>query len=107
MKELKFAERSSIEFVEEGSKLAPKFNQDGVIPVMVTESKSDLVLMLGYMKQEALDKSLLTREAHYWSRSRAALWKKGESSGIVYKIDEMIIDDDQDSVWLKVTIQGL
>ena len=62
MKELKFADRSSIEFVEEGSKLAPKFNQDGVIPVVVTESKSDLVLMLGYMNKEALDKSILTRE---------------------------------------------
>ena len=69
MKEIKFADRSSIEFVEEGSKLAPKFNQDGVIPVVVTESKSDLVLMLGYMNKEALDKSILTREAHYWSRS--------------------------------------
>ena len=107
MKEIKFAERSSIEFVEEGSKLAPKFNRDGVIPVVVTESKSDLVLMLGYMNKEALDKSILTREAHYWSRSREALWKKGESSGMVHKIDEILIDDDQDSVWLKVTIQGL
>ena len=56
MKEIKFADRSSIEFVEEGSKLAPKFNRDGVIPVVVTESKSDLVLMLGYMNKEALDK---------------------------------------------------
>ena len=55
MKEIKFADRSSIEFVEEGSKLAPKFNRDGVIPVVVTESKSDLVLMLGYMNKEALD----------------------------------------------------
>ena len=107
MKEIKFADRSSIEFVEEGSKLAPKFNRDGVIPVVVTESKSDLVLMLGYMNKEALDKSILTREAHYWSRSREALWKKGESSGMVHKIDDILIDDDQDSVWLKVTIQGL
>ena len=63
--------------------------------------------MLGYMNKEALDKTILTKEAHYWSRSRKALWKKGESSGMVHKIDEILIDDDQDSIWLKVTIEGL
>ena len=63
--------------------------------------------MLGYMNKEALDKTILTKEAHYWSRSRKALWKKGESSGMVHKIDEILIDDDQDSIWLKVTIGGL
>ena len=65
------------------------------------------ILMLGYMNKEALDKTILTKEAHYWSRSRKALWKKGESSGMVHKIDEILIDDDQDSIWLKVTIEGL
>ena len=63
--------------------------------------------MLGYMNKEALDKTILTKEGHYWSRSRKALWKKGESSGMVHKIDEILIDDDQDSIWLKVTIEGL
>ena len=107
MEIINFAERSSIEFVEEGSSLAPKFNSDGVIPVVVTETETDLVLMLGYMNKEALDKTILTKEAHYWSRSREVLWKKGESSGMTHKVDEILIDDDQDSVWLKVTISGL
>jgi len=104
---INFAKRSSIEFVEEGSSLAPKFNSDGVIPVVVTETETDLVLMLGYMNKEALDKTILTKEAHYWSRSREILWKKGESSGMIHQVDEILIDDDQDSVWLKVTISGL
>jgi phosphoribosyl-AMP cyclohydrolase len=107
VKKINFAERSSIEFVEEGTSLAPKFNSDGVIPVVVTETSSGLVLMLGYMNKEALDQTILTKEAHYWSRSREILWKKGESSGMTHKVDEILIDDDQDSVWLKVTIEGL
>jgi len=107
VKTINFAERSSIEFVEEGNALAPKFNSEGIIPVIVTESVSDLVLMLGYMNKEALDKTILTREAHYWSRSRELLWKKGESSGMTHRVDEILIDDDQDSVWLKVSIDGL
>jgi len=102
-----FAERSSIEFVEEGNTLAPKFNSEGIIPVIVTETKSELVLMLGYMNKEALEQTILSREAHYWSRSRETLWKKGESSGMVHKVDEILIDDDQDSVWLRVSIDGL
>ena len=107
MEKINFAERSSIEFVEEGNTLAPKFNSEGIIPVVVTESSSDLVLMLGYMNKDALEKTILTREAHYWSRSRDLLWKKGESSGMTHKVDQILIDDDQDSVWLKVTIDGL
>ena len=107
MKKINFAERSTIEFVEEGTSLAPKFNSDGVIPVVVTETSSGLVLMLGYMNKEALDQTIMTKEAHYWSRSREILWKKGESSGMTHKVDEILIDDDQDSVWLKVTIEGL
>jgi len=102
-----FAERSSIEFVEEGNSLAPKFNSEGIIPVIVTETKSELVLMLGYMNKEALEQTIISREAHYWSRSRETLWKKGESSGMVHKVDEILIDDDQDSVWLRVSIDGL
>ena len=90
MNKIKFAQRSSVEFVEEGNNLAPKFNSEDVIPVVVTETKSGLVLMLGYMNKEALEKTILTKEAHYWSRSRKALWKKGESSGMVHKIDEIL-----------------
>tara|TARA_Y100001970_G_C14037316_1_gene751798 strand:- start:566 stop:1039 length:474 start_codon:yes stop_codon:yes gene_type:complete len=104
---IKFAERSSVEFVEEGELLAPKFNNEGIIPVVVTETKSDLVLMVGYMNKEALDLTITTKEAHYWSRSRELLWKKGESSGMIHRVDEILIDDDQDSIWLKVSIDGL
>lgn len=107
VEKINFAERSSIEFVEEGNILAPKFNADGVIPVVVTETDSGLVLMVGYMNKDSLDKTIVTREAHYWSRSREVLWKKGESSGMIHRVDEILIDDDQDSVWLKVTIEGL
>ena len=107
MDKIIFAERSSIEFVEEGNTLAPKFNSEGIIPVIVTETKSELVLMLGYMNKEAVEQTIISREAHYWSRSRETLWKKGESSGMVHKVDEILIDDDQDSIWLRVSIDGL
>ena len=107
MERIKFAERSSVEFVEEGELLAPKFNNEGIIPVVVTETKSDLVLMVGFMNKEALDLTITTKEAHYWSRSRELLWKKGESSGMIHRVDEILIDDDQDSIWLKVSIDGL
>ena len=59
------------------------------------------------MNKDALDQTILTKKAHYWSRSRERLWKKGESSGMVHNVDEILIDDDQDSIWLKVTIDGL
>ena len=107
MDELKFAERSSIEFVEEGNFLAPKFSSDGILPVVVTEEGTDIVLMLGFMNKEALDLTITSKEAHYWSRSREVLWKKGESSGMIHKVKEILVDDDQDSIWLKVSIEGL
>ena len=96
-----FANRSSIEQVEEGNFLAPKFDRDGIIPVIVTETSSGDVLMLGYMNNESLEKTIETREAYYWSRSREVLWKKGDSSGMIHQVDEILIDDDQDSLWLK------
>ena len=107
METINFAERSSIEFVEEGNTLAPKFNNEGIMPVVVTETKSGIVLMIGYMNKDALDQTILTKKAHYWSRSRERLWKKGESSGMVHNVDEILIDDDQDSIWWKVTIDRL
>ena len=107
VEKLKFAERSSIEFVEEGNFLAPKFNSEGILPVVVTEEGTDIVLMLGFMNKEALDLTITSKEAHYWSRSREVLWKKGESSGMIHKVKEILVDDDQDSIWLKVSIEGL
>ena len=104
MKKIVFEDRKSIEFVEEGNGLAPKFSKEGVLPVVVTEDSSDLVLMIGYMNEEALKKTIETKEAHYWSRSRKVLWHKGKTSGFVQKVIELRIDDDQDAVWMKVNI---
>lgn len=94
------AERSSVAFLEEGAFIAPKFDRDGLIPVVTTDAQSGDVLMLGFMNPEALRRSIETREAHYWSRSRGALWRKGATSGLVQRIVEMRIDDDQDAIWL-------
>ena len=101
-----FAKRISVEQVEEGDELAPKFDKDGLIPVVTTDHASGELLMHGYMNEEALRRTVETGEAHYWSRSRAALWHKGATSGLVQKVVEMRIDDDQDAVWLRVAVQG-
>lgn len=101
-----FAKRISIEQVEEGTELAPKFDADGLIACVTTSASSGEVLMLGYMNEEALRKTIETGEAHYYSRSRKVLWHKGATSGLVQKIVEMRIDDDQDAVWLRVDIPG-
>ncbi|MBM3519102.1 MAG: phosphoribosyl-AMP cyclohydrolase, partial [Alphaproteobacteria bacterium] len=71
-----------------------------------TDAISGEVLMLGYMNGEALRKTIATGEAHYWSRSRQRLWRKGTTSGLVQTVVEMRIDDDQDAVWLRVQIGG-
>lgn len=101
-----FAKRVSIEQVEEGQDLAPKFDADGLIACVTTAAGSGEVLMLGYMNEEALRKTIETGEAHYWSRSRKVLWHKGATSGLVQKVREMRIDDDQDAVWISVEIPG-
>ena len=98
--------RTSIEQVEEGLELAPRFDRDGLIACVTTDADSGDVLMLGYMNREALEKTLQTGEAHYWSRSRQSLWHKGASSGLVQTVEEMRIDDDQDAVWLRVRVAG-
>lgn len=99
-----FAPRSSIEQVEEGNTLAPKFDAAGLIPVVCTDYKSGELLMHGYMNEEALRKTIETGEAHYYSRSRKTLWHKGATSGLVQKIKEFRIDDDQDCVWIRVEV---
>jgi phosphoribosyl-AMP cyclohydrolase len=101
-----FADRVSIEQVEEGHELAPKFDSDGLMPVVTTDAESGELLMHGYMNAEALTKTIETGEAYYWSRSRAELWHKGATSGLVQKVQEIRIDDDQDAVWLRVDVQG-
>ncbi len=106
MNDFAFASRVSVEQVEEGSDLAPKFDADGVLPVVTTDAASGEVLMLGYMNAEALAKTIETGEAHYWSRSRQTLWHKGATSGLVQRVVDMRIDDDQDAVWLAVDVAG-
>lgn len=101
-----FSKRISIEQVEEGFELAPKFDEHGLIACVTTAAGSGEVLMLGYMNEEALTKTIETGEAHYYSRSRKVLWHKGATSGLVQKVLEMRIDDDQDAVWLSVQIPG-
>lgn len=101
-----FARRVSVEQVEEGHELAPKFDAEGLIPCVTTDAKTGDVLMLGYMNEEALKRTIETGEAHYYSRSRKVLWRKGATSGLVQRVAEMRIDDDQDAVWLKVEVGG-
>ena len=101
-----FAPRTSVEQVEEGRALAPKFDAEGLIPCITTAASGGEVLMLGYMNAEALRKTIETGEAHYWSRSRQVLWHKGATSGLVQRVVELRIDDDQDAVWLRVEIPG-
>ncbi len=99
-----FKKRDNIKEVEEGKYLAPKFDKNGLIPVVTTDFKTGDILMHGYMSSEALKKTIETKEAHYWSRSRNKIWHKGQVSGFVQKVKEIRIDDDQDSVWIKVDI---
>lgn len=101
-----FAKRTSIKQVEEGHELSPKFDDHGLIPCVTTDVDSGEVLMLGYMNREALQRTIETGEAHYWSRARQQLWHKGATSGLVQKVSELRIDDDQDAVWLRVKVQG-
>ncbi len=101
-----FGRRESVEQVEEGRDLAPKFDAQGFIPCVTTDYASGEVLMVAVMNREALAKTIETGEAHYFSRSRQVLWHKGATSGLVQKVVEMRIDDDQDCVWLRVEIPG-
>ncbi len=100
------AARGSTEEVEEGVALAPKFDADGLITCVTTAAGSGEVLMVAHMNAEALQKTIATGEAWYFSRSRRALWRKGESSGHVQRVVEMRVDCDQDAVWIRVEQAG-
>ena len=99
-----FKKRDNIKEVEEGKYLSPKFDENGLIPVVTTDFQTGDILMHGYMNYEALKKTIETKEVHYWSRSRKKIWRKGQVSGFVQIVKEIRIDDDQDSVWLSVNI---
>ena len=102
-----FGNRKSVEEVEEGNELQPKFDNQGLIPAITVEYNSNEILMHGYMNEEALRLSIETKKAHYWSRSRKSIWKKGEISGLYQTIKQIKIDDDQDCIILFVDLEGL
>ena len=106
MSNIEFKKRKSIEQVEESTELAPKFDENGLIPVVTTDFSSGEVLMQGYMNEDAFKQTISLGEAVYFSRSRKSLWHKGKTSGLVQKIREIRIDDDQDCVWLRVDVKG-
>ena len=101
-----FASRGDKRALEEGALFAPKFDADGLIVCIATEVQSGDILMVAYMNAEALELTLKTGVAHYWSRSRKALWRKGDTSGQVQTVVEIRTDCDQDAVLLKVEAGG-
>jgi phosphoribosyl-AMP cyclohydrolase len=101
-----FAARGTAAEVEQGLVLEPKFDADGLIAAVATDAASGEVLMFAWMNAEALRLTIDTGTAHFWSRSRNRLWKKGEESGNVLSVAEMRVDCDQDAVWLRVTVGG-
>lgn len=92
--------------LEEGKQFSPRFDAGGLMTAVVTDAADGALLMVAHMNAEALRLTLATGIAHYWSRSRKALWKKGETSGNIQKVVEMRTDCDQDAVWLKVNVEG-
>lgn len=92
--------------LEEGADFAPRFDANGLIVCVTVEAGTREILMVAYMNQLALDKTIETGVAHYWSRSRNALWRKGDTSGQVQKIVSLSVDCDQDAIQLMVEAGG-
>lgn len=101
-----FAARGTSAEIEAGATFQPKFDADGLIPAIVTDAERGGVLMFAWMNREALKLTLESRVAHFWTRSRKKIWKKGEESGNVLDVAELRVDCDQDVVWLKVRVRG-
>jgi phosphoribosyl-AMP cyclohydrolase len=101
-----FAPRICVQDVEEGCSLAPRFAMNGLMPCVTTDADDGAVLMLGWMNDEALRLTIMTGEAHYFSRTRREVWRKGATSGLIQPVVEMRIDDDQDALWLAVRVAG-
>lgn len=101
-----FAKRGTLAEIEQGSTFAPKFDADGLIPAIAADAATGAVLMFAWMNAEAVARTLQTREAHFWSRSRKSLWKKGEESGNILSVVDARTDCDQDVILLSVTVEG-
>ena len=100
------SESADIHEIEEGLALQPKFDASGLVTCVATDAASGDVLMVAHMNDEALRKTIASGEAWYFSRSRNALWRKGETSGQVQRVVEMRMDCDQDAVWIRVEQTG-
>lgn len=92
--------------LEEGSLFTPRFDRDGLVAAIALDAKDGEILMLAWMNAEALRRTLDTGIAHYWSRSRNALWRKGDTSGQLQHVVEIRTDCDQDAVLLRVNVDG-
>ena len=92
--------------LDESLDLTPRFDQNGLVAAIVQDVNSGEVLMLAWMNKIAIDKTIETGEAHYWSRSRSELWHKGATSGAIQRVHEIRIDCDQDAVLLRVEQLG-
>ena len=103
---MKFLPQTTLLEIEEGSLLQPKFDERGLIPCITQDHATREALMMGWMNAEALAVTIETGLAHYYSRSRKKLWKKGEQSGLYQHVVQLLIDDDQDAVLLRVKIDG-
>jgi phosphoribosyl-AMP cyclohydrolase len=103
---LQFSTAASKAELEDGTIFTPRFDRDGLIVCVTTDAHTGAVLMVAYMNEEALRLTMETGIAHYWSRSRKSLWRKGDTSGQVQTVTEMRPDCDQDAILLKVRVGG-
>lgn len=102
----RFSSGGTAQDLEQGTIFSPRFDRDGLIGAIVTEALTGEVLMFAHMNAEALAATMDTRMAHFWSRSRGRLWRKGEESGNTLAVEELRVDCDQDVLWLKVRVAG-
>jgi phosphoribosyl-AMP cyclohydrolase len=103
---MQFPEPASKAELEEGTIFTPRFDANGLIVCVTTDAHTGAVLMVAYMNQEALRLTIATGVAHYWSRARQALWRKGDTSGQVQTVTEVRTDCDQDALLLRVVVGG-
>ena len=104
--ETRFQQIDDKALCEEGTVFAPRFDANGLITAVTVDADTKQVLMVAHMSAEALTRTLETGIAHYWSRSRQMLWRKGETSGNEQQVVELLTDCDQDALVLKVRVRG-